>query len=101
MGEDAARKYYAQVVIDGENGRLTLENPIAPHHGNRIVIDTDKRSTSETVSGESTYFYQLSQFAVSVNTGKPLPTGGEDAVRNMQAIDAIYKAAGFRRPVID
>lgn len=99
MAEDAAREHYAHVVIDGEKGCLTLENPIAPHHGNRIIIDTDSRTARETIPGESTYFYQLSSFAASVNTGKPLPTGGEDAVRNMQVIDAIYDAANFRRPV--
>lgn len=101
MGDDVERQHYAHVVIDGEKGSLALENPIAPHHGNRIIIDADTRSASETVSGDTTYFYQLSQFAASVNSGRPLPTGGEDAVRNMQAIDAIYQSAGFRRPVSD
>lgn len=99
MGDDAVRQHYAHVVIDGEKGRITLENPIAPHQGNQIAIDASGISRSETIRGESTYFYQLTHFAAAaMNRQLPLLTGGEDAIRNMQAIDAIYDAAEFRRP---
>ena len=98
MDETAARQHYAQVVIEGEKGRLILENPIAPHNGNKIITDVDGASRSESVEGESTYYYQLEHFVAAVDgTESPL-TGGEDAINNMQLIDNIYTAAGFERP---
>ena len=98
MDETAARQHYAQVVIEGEKGRLILENPIAPHNGNKIITDVDGASRSESVEGESTYYYQLRHFVAAVDgTESPL-TGGDDAINNMQLIDNIYTAAGFERP---
>jgi len=98
MDETAARQHYAQVVIEGEKGRLILENPIAPHNGNKIITDVDGASRSESVEGESTYYYQLEHFVAAVDgTESPL-TGGDDAINNMQLIDNIYTAAGFERP---
>jgi len=98
MHETAARRHYAHVVIEGEKGRLILENPIAPHNGNKITTDVDGASRSESVEGESTYYYQLRHFVAAVDgTESPL-TGGDDAINNMQLIDNIYAAAGFERP---
>lgn len=100
MDETAAGQHSARAVIRGEKGHLTLENPIAPHDGNAIIIDAEGVSRSESVEGESTYYYQLQHFLAAVEGAKPL-TGGEDAVNNMRLIDAIYEAAGFERPDFD
>lgn len=98
MSEDATQRHYAHVVIQGEKGRLTLENPIAPHNGNKIITEVDGATRSETVAGESTYYYQLQHF-VAVVEGSEVPlTGGDDAINNMQLIDSIYAAARFERP---
>ena len=98
MHEMAARRHYARVLIEGDKGRLILENPIAPHNGNRILTEIDGASRSESVEGASTYYYQLKHFVAAVD-GRVAPlTGGEDAINNMQLIDNIYAAAGFERP---
>jgi predicted dehydrogenase len=47
------------------------------------------------VAGEPTYLCQLRAFRASVRDGAPVVTSAEDAVRNMRAIDAIYRAAGL------
>ena len=51
----------------------------------------------------TTYRCQLDAFAAAVLDGAPVPTGIEDAIANMEAIDAIYRAAGMdvRRPTPD
>ena len=101
MSEDAPQQHFSQVTIAGEKGRMTLENPIAPHNGNKITTEVDGISLSESVAGESTYYYQLQHFIAAVD-GSEIPiTGGEDAVNNMRLIDAIYDAANFERPEID
>jgi predicted dehydrogenase len=48
------------------------------------------------VRGEATYWYQLRAFVDAIRNGTPVLTGPEDAVKNMEAIDAIYRAAGLR-----
>ncbi|MBT8109830.1 MAG: Gfo/Idh/MocA family oxidoreductase [Gammaproteobacteria bacterium] len=100
MDETAAEKHHAHVVIEGDKGRLTLENPIAPHNGNKIIVESKGSSHSESISGESTYFYQLTHFVAIAEGSEAALTGGEDAVGNMQLIDNIYAAAGFARPEI-
>ncbi len=98
MSEDAAQRHNAHVVIQGEKGRLTLENPIAPHNGNEITTEVDGATRSETVAGESTYYYQLQHFIAAVEGSEAPLTGGDDAINNMQLIDSIYTAARFERP---
>jgi predicted dehydrogenase len=98
MDETAVEQHCARVVIEGEKGRLILENPIAPHDGNKIIREVDGASQSETVAGESTYYYQLQHFIAAVEGSEAPLTGGDDAINNMQLIDSIYAAARFERP---
>jgi len=100
MDETAAAQHYAHVAIEGDNGRLLLQNPIAPHKGNKITAETDGSSRSESVEGESTYYYQLEHCVAAIDGSVSPLTGGEDAINNMQLIDNIYAAAGFERPEI-
>lgn len=94
MEEHLSGKHISRAVIEGENGRVTLENPLAPHKGNKIVVEDADGSREEYFSGESTYFHQLQHFLAVLNgTATPL-TGGDDAVNNIQLIDDIYRAAG-------
>lgn len=101
MSDTASHQHEAQVIIEGEKGRLILDNPIAPHHGNKITIETGAAPRSESVAGESTYYYQLQHFVAAVEGAVEPLTGGEDAINNMQLIDNIYTAARFDRPELD
>ena len=98
MHETARERHYARAVIEGDKGRLVLENPIAPHNGNKIITDIDGASRSESIEGESTYYYQLKHFAAAVDGTEASLTDGEDAIANMRLIDNIYATAGFERP---
>ena len=77
---------------------MILENPIAPHNGNKIITEVDGEIRSESVAGESTYYYQLQHFVAVIEGSETPLTGGQDAINNMQLIDNIYTAAGFERP---
>lgn len=93
MADDA--KFSANLTLTGEDGTLSMLNPLAPHHGHRISITRNGETETLKVDSETTYHHQLDH-VVDVLAGRAQPiTGGEDAVANMTAIDAIYAAAGM------
>lgn len=88
----------ASVVLRGEAGEIRALNPIAPQVGwRRLTVRTASGVRVEKVGGEGTYARQLRAFVSRVRGGDPLPTEGDDIVRNMAVIDAIYAAAGVDR----
>jgi len=83
--------------VQGDKGLLDFENPVSPHTGATLAVESETGSTPQIVAGgESTFHFQL-RHVMDVIAGRAQPvTGGEDAVNNMRAIDAIYRAAGLR-----
>lgn len=88
-------RFEARLVVSGVDGTVLVDNPLAPHHGHRLVIDTSDGQTTETVDGEATYVHQLRAFVAAVLDGEALPTGGVDAVATMRIIEACYARAGL------
>lgn len=87
----------AVLDIKGETGRLTVDNPAAPHTGHELRIVSQDESTTETVAGNSTYWHQL-RHVIAVLDGREAPlTGGTDAIANMRVLDEIYRQAGAAR----
>ncbi|KDA04192.1 Gfo/Idh/MocA family protein [Hyphomonas oceanitis] len=86
----------AWIRVEGSDGRLEIINPIHPHRGHSITATIKGNTETFTVDGQSTYDHQLAH-VVDVLEGGAVPlTGGADAIGNMAAIDAIYRAAGLR-----
>jgi predicted dehydrogenase len=83
--------------VEGDKGVLEIDNPVSPHSGATLSIESDAPSLPQIVSGgETTFHFQL-RHVLEVIEGRAQPlTGGEDAINNMRAIDAIYRAAGLR-----
>jgi predicted dehydrogenase len=83
--------------VEGDQGVLEFDNPVSPHAGATLSIESDAPSIPQIVSGgETTFHFQL-RHVLDVIAGRAKPlTGGEDAVNNMRAVDAIYRAAGLR-----
>ena len=54
---------------------------------------TPAGSRSERVAGPPSYDCQLRAFVAAVRDGTPVPTGPEDAIRNMRVIESIYASA--------
>src|SRR5262249_32897913 len=88
---------FRRLRVQGDKGFLELENPVSPHAGATLAIESDAPSAPQIVSGgETTFHYQL-RHVMDVIEGRAQPvTGGDDAVNNMIAIDSIYRAAGLR-----
>lgn len=84
----------ARVV--GTEGEVSAFNPIGPHVVyHRLTVRTKDGVARERVPGEPTYTCQLRAFLAAVREGAPIPTDGEDGVKNMAVIDAVYRAAGL------
>ena len=79
----------------GENGALSVFNPLGPQTLHRLSLKLKDKKSSETFGKRATYAYQLDAFTDAVLHGKPFPTTADDAVKNMTVIDSIYRAAGL------
>lgn len=88
---------YRRLRVLGETGVLEIENPVSPHSGATLSIDGPNAPMPQIVSGGDTTFHYQLRHVLEVIEGRAQPlTGGEDALGNMRAIDAIYRAAGLR-----
>ena len=93
MAEDLPAGVKAQLLVEGDLGRLTVINPLSPHTHHEIIVEVGDKVRKETVDGNTTYWHQL-QHVVDVLAGRAQAlTGGSDAIGNMAAIDAIYETA--------
>ena len=86
----------AWLRVTGEHGTLLATNPLAPQNGGSLLtIETGDGVTTEDVDPSATYTHQLVAFREAVEHGTPFPTTAADGVRNMELIDACYRAAGL------
>ena len=78
----------------GRDGEASIMNFVHPYRGHHITVADE--IVSEGTTERTTFDYQLDH-VLDVMAGKADPlTGGADALANMRAIDAIYRAAGMQ-----
>ena len=93
--EDSA--VFRRLRVQGDKGVLELDNPVSPHSGATLSIETNAPSVPQIVSGGDTTFHFQLRHVIEVIEGRAQPlTGGDDAIGNMRAIDSVYRAAGMR-----
>ena len=85
--------FKAELVVRGSNGTLSVTNPLAPHNGNRLVVES--LGIDEEVAGRTTYHHQMEAFVDVVTNGATMVTGRDDAIATMELIDSAYLAAGL------
>jgi predicted dehydrogenase len=78
-----------ELRVEGSQGTLTVNNPLAPQYGHLLDLD----GKHETVSGEATFNHQLRAFAAAVRGGPVPVTSGADSIAQIEAIDAVRRAA--------
>jgi predicted dehydrogenase len=81
--------------VEGDLGTMTVFNPAAPQFYHLLTVETRSGKRRERLDRVPSYTYQLRAFAAAVRHGQPIPTGAEDAVKNMRVVDAVYRAAGL------
>ena len=89
--------FSVRATVQGEDGELSVFNPLVPHLFHRLTLRTAAGKKTEKVAGDSTYVCQLRAFAAHVGGGERMPTDAAHGVANMQVIDAVYDAAGLDR----
>ena len=95
MAHDRPERHFSHLIVQGDRGRLTVQNPLSPHTGHRLTVESDGNRRSESVDGGTTYAHQLAH-VIDVLASRTAPvTGSADAIANMAVIDAIYTAAGM------
>ncbi|MEM9893581.1 MAG: Gfo/Idh/MocA family oxidoreductase [Actinomycetota bacterium] len=83
------------LVVEGTDGRVVVDNPMAPQAGNSLTIETAGGTTSGPVDAGVSYDHMVRAFVDHLVHGADFPTRGQDSIANMAAIDAIYIAAGL------
>ena len=81
--------------VEGSTGTMAITNLTGPQFFHRLKVTTGGTKRVEHVTKEPTYLFQLRAFAGAVLRGEPFPTDLDDAIANMEAIDACYRAAGL------
>ncbi len=95
--QPADGKLYRRLRVLGDRGVLEIDNPVSPHAGATLSIENDSPNLPQIVSGgDTTFHYQLRHVLACIDGSAQPLTGGDDAINNMRAIDAIYRAAGLR-----
>ncbi len=90
------RRFHAAINVAGSRSTVGARNPIALHAGNGLKVSgAGGLAATRSVAGDATYRYQLRAIVEAVRGGTPTPTSGADSVRNVRAIDEIYRAAGL------
>jgi predicted dehydrogenase len=88
---------FRRLRVHGDAGVLELDNPVSPHSGATLSIESANAPLPQIVSGgETTFHYQLRHVLDVIEGRASALTGGDDAIGNMRAIDSIYRAAGLR-----
>jgi predicted dehydrogenase len=88
---------YRRLRVVGDQGVLEIENPVSPHSGATLSIEGPGSPMPQIVSGGDTTFHYQLRHVLEVIEGRAQPlTGGDDALGNMRALDAIYRAAGLK-----
>lgn len=83
------------LIVECEAGTMRVENPLAPQNGSSIIVETESGTETLEVERSSTYFHQLVAFGDAVTSATPFPTTVDEAVANMEIVDACYLAAGL------
>lgn len=101
--------YFQRMIFVGTNGRLEVEIPFnAPNDRPLRILMDDGRdlfgggATIETIPTCDQYTVQGDAFSRAIREGREVPVPLEDAIRNMAAIDAIFRSAKsgtWERPV--
>ena len=83
------------ITAVGALGSATIGNFVNVHQDDRLTLRHLEGERVEHSGIRSTYHYQMDALAAAVLDGQPFPTGADDAIANMQMIDACYLASGL------
>ncbi len=87
------------IMTKGSNGSLTMR-PATSYSGHKMNLETGKTSKIiATPDPEEQFHAQLSHFATCIKNDLPIKTGGEMGRRDVQLMEAIYKAGATGKTI--
>lgn len=95
MDEELSPGAVSKLEVLSSKNRLLVHNPLQPENGAAIHLEGALGNFEEAYSG-TTFMHQLQYVAAQIRGEMPAITGGEDAINNMAAIEALYQHAGFK-----
>src|SRR5581483_7211602 len=84
----------ARLQVKGERGSIEVTSFIAPQIGCRFTLEHNGERTVLPVDQGSSFAWQLDHVVAVMRVEAEPLTGGQDAISNMAAIDAIKQRAG-------
>ena len=81
--------------VAGSRGEVSAPAFVKPQQDDRLLVTVGGEQRLEHVGTRPSYEYQLEAFAAHVRDGRPLRNDMDDAVAQMELIDACYRAAGL------
>lgn len=87
--------FAATLRVEGTNGTMVVNNPLAPQLGNDVIIRTAAGERREQAPRTTTYSHQLDAFVRAINESTEPPTGGSDSIATMTIVDDVYRVAGL------
>ena len=90
-------EFRADVVVTGTEGRLLIDNPLAPMWGSGLTVTDHDGNTvhHEPAQPVATYTCQLRAFRACAEDGGPNLYPPSESIKTMELIDAVYQAAGL------
>ncbi|HET8602063.1 MAG TPA: Gfo/Idh/MocA family oxidoreductase [Segeticoccus sp.] len=91
----AADAWDFSLTVVGSRGQLRVENFVQPHVNDRLTVTTTEGERVEHLGERSSYTFQLEALTAHLRQGALFPLDLDDAVAQMEAIDAAYELAGL------
>jgi glucose-fructose oxidoreductase len=82
----------------GEKGSLILD-PATEYEGNRLTLQTEKGRQEVKVKEQSQFAAEMDHFSQSVMDNRDPKTPGEEGLRDIRIMQAIYQSAREGRPI--
>lgn len=86
-------------TVLGTEGRLTVDRAFVPHGETTLQYETDGRTVEEQFNSIDQYRLEVEHFIDAVETGTTPRTDGDEAVRTMGIVDALYESVDSAEPV--
>jgi hypothetical protein len=80
------------LVVRGDEGVLSVRNPLVPQLGHLLTLTNGLGEQVETVEGPSSFEAQLEAVRATLVDGVPFPFADDDYVRSMEAIERVRAA---------
>jgi len=83
------------ILVTGTRGMIRQPNFIDVASDDRLIVTVDGEESVEHHGTTSTYTHQLRALEAAIRGRAPFPTGLDNAIANMAAIDECYRLAGL------